>query len=68
MTPEERLAVLETEMSSVQGDIKEIKESLSILIAGMNKSRGFWGGVVFAATALGALIQYLLIQLFSARP
>jgi hypothetical protein len=57
---ERRFSVLETKMGIVNGDIEEIKEMVTILVANMNKNKGFWAGAVAAGTALGAAISYLL--------
>ncbi len=56
MSELERLASLEVEYENLKDEVGGMNEKLDILIANMNKSEGFWAGVVAAGTALGAAL------------
>ena len=60
MSTEERLAILETQMEAVEKDISEIKTMVTSLVANTNKSKGFWGGVLFAGTVVGGFLQFAI--------
>lgn len=65
MSENERMAVLETEMSVVKGELKDIKIMLMTVVESVNKSKGFWAGAVAAGTALGAALGFMLNYIFS---
>ena len=64
---EERLATLEVEVDNLKESLDSVNEKLDILIASMNKMKGFWAGVVAAGTALGAALGALLSYIFHAK-
>lgn len=61
---DERIAILETKMEIMEDSHIRMESKIDTLIENMNKSKGFWAGVVAAGTALGAalgaLISYIL--------
>lgn len=61
---EERLATLEVEVDTLKEAFSNVDEKLDILIANMNKIKGFWAGVVAAGTALGAALGALVSYIF----
>lgn len=61
---DERLAVVETKVDSLEEVCEEIREKLDQLLIDTNKSKGFWAGVVAAGTALGGIIGFLISYLF----
>ena len=63
----ERLAVLETQHQQLMEDVQGMSEKLDILIANMNKMKGFWAGAVAAGTALGAVLGALISYIFHSK-
>ena len=66
MTPEERLAVLESEMRDVRGDVKEIAADMKIIRDTLSQAKGGWRTLMLvagAAGASGALAAKLLLLL-----
>lgn len=59
MTPEEheRLARVESRVDALHTTLKDINQQLMELRAHINKARGMVGGVIFAVSAMWALIQ-----------
>jgi ribose/xylose/arabinose/galactoside ABC-type transport system permease subunit len=61
---EQRLSILETEMNNFKDSVGEIKGMLAVLVASMNKNKGFWAGALAAGTALGAALGALMSYIF----
>lgn len=64
---DERIAVLETKMEAIEESYIRMEEKIDILIANMNKTKGFWAGVVAVGTALGAALGALVSYIFHAK-
>lgn len=63
-SPEERIAVLEEqhttvkeELDDIQGSLKEITSSLVLIDTKLAKQQSFWAGVTFLAAIVGVLTR-----------
>jgi len=61
---EARLSVLETQATALQEGHQRMEGKLEKVIESINKSKGFWAGVVAAGTALGAALGAVVSYLF----
>jgi hypothetical protein len=52
MSPEERLAVLEERMDTQEDLLTRIEKSVTGISATLAKQKGFFGGIVFAVSAI----------------
>lgn len=59
MEPTERLAILETEVKQIKETDDKILERLEQMQSEMTRFKGFAGGVLFVASAIGAFLGVL---------
>lgn len=56
MAIEERVAVLETKMDTIEAQLEQIKEKQDTLLQNFTKYKGFVGGILFTISAIGTAI------------
>lgn len=59
----ERLARLETEFKTLEGQHSGITTKLDLMISRFDRYEAKWGGVVMVATAIGAIVLALKTEL-----
>lgn len=59
MEPAERLAILETKLDSVEEANEKILARLEEMQSDLTRFKGFAGGVLFVASAIGAFLGVL---------
>lgn len=65
MEATERLAILETKLKSLEEANVQILSSLSSVLSELTKFKGFAGGVLFVASAIGAFLGIIKAWLLS---
>lgn len=43
-------------LDEIKGDLKELREAQSSLKNEFTRYKGFWGGIIFTCTSIGALL------------
>lgn len=54
---EQRVAVLENELTHLSDDIKALTEVVNEMNTSLTKYRGMWGGMVMVVTAMGVGVK-----------